>query len=412
MQKLNARTIWYLVAALWAFFNSIAFSVTGIYYVNEVGLNPLQLILLGTAMETAAFLFEIPTGVVADVYSRRASVIVGVFLSGLAMVQRGAEPPCATVAAGAFLFGFAATYLSGAIDAWLADEIGAENLGPAYFRATQLGYAGSLAGIGVGVGLATFWLSLPIVLGGAATAGFGLFLLLFMPETGFRAAAREGRGSWGAMASTLAAGATQVRTKPILIGLLAVAAVMGMYSEGVDRLSEPHFLKNFNFPELGGLQPVVWLGGIRAMALVLGIAGTALARRLVDPSQARQASAALITITAIEIVGTLAFALSGHFALAVASIWLAGVARSSAGPIYRTWLNQSLDSRSRATVLSMSSQMDAFGQIAGGPAVGAIGNSYSLRAALATSGLILSPALWIYRRVRMRIQSDDEAHTA
>ena len=409
MQKLNARTIWYLIAALWAFFNSVAFSVTGIYYVNEVGLNPLELVLLGTAMESAAFLFEIPTGVVADVYSRRRSVIVGVFLSGLAIMLIGAHPHFYTVAAGAFLFGLAATFISGAIDAWLADEIGAENLGPAYFRATQLGYAGALVGIGVGVGLATFWFTLPILLAGATTAGFALFLLLFMPETGFRPVAREGRDSWSAMASTLKDGARQVRSKPILIALLAVAAVMGLYSEGVDRLSEPHFLKNFEFPQLGGLQPVVWLGAIRAMALVLGIAGTALARRLVDPSQPRQASAALITITAIEIVGTLAFALSGHFAMAVASIWLAGVARSSAGPIYRTWLNQSLDSRSRATVISMSSQMDAFGQIAGGPAVGAIGNRYSLRAALAISGLILSPALWIYGRVRGRIARDDDA---
>jgi DHA3 family tetracycline resistance protein-like MFS transporter len=407
MPKLNARTIWYLIAALWAFFNAVAFSVTGIYYVNEVGLNPLELILLGTAMETAAFLFEIPTGVVADVYSRRASVIAGIFFSGLAIALIGAYPHFYTVLAGAFLFGFAATFISGAIDAWLADEIGSESLGPAYFRATQLGYAGSLAGIGVGVGLATFWLTLPILLAGVGAACFALFLLLSMPETGFRPVPREGRSSWRAMASTLAEGAGQVRSKPILIALLAVAAVMGMYSEGVDRLSEPHFLKNFVFPQIGNLQPVVWLGAIRAMSLVLGIAGTAVARRLVDPGKPRQASAGLITITAIEIAGTLGFALSGHFAMAVASIWLAGVARSSAGPIYRTWLNQSLDSRSRATVLSMSSQMDALGQIAGGPAVGAIGNGVSLRAALATSGLILSPALWIYRNMRARSERDD-----
>ena len=44
--------------------------------------------------------------------------------------------------------------------------------------------------------------------------------------------------------------------------------------------------------------------------------------------------------------------------------------------------------------------MDALGQIGGGPAVGAIGTAFSLRAALVTSGLILSPALWLYARVR------------
>jgi hypothetical protein len=47
------------------------------------GLNPLQLVLVGTVLEATAFLAEIPTGVLADVYSRRWSVIVGGPLVGL-----------------------------------------------------------------------------------------------------------------------------------------------------------------------------------------------------------------------------------------------------------------------------------------------------------------------------------------
>jgi DHA3 family tetracycline resistance protein-like MFS transporter len=43
----------------------------------------------------------------------------------------------------------------------------------------------------------------------------------------------------------------------------------------------------------------------------------------------------------------------------------------------------------------MSGQVDAFGQIAGGPIVGIIGNT-SIRAALIASGLILSPVLLLY----------------
>jgi len=51
----------------------------------------------------------------------------------------------------------------------------------------------------------------------------------------------------------------------------------------------------------------------------------------------------------------------------------------------------------RATVISMSSQVDAIGQIAGGPAVGLIGSLVSVRAALLTSGVILTPVLALYR---------------
>ena len=400
MSKKSARTIWYIFAVATAFLNATAFTVTGIYYVNEVGLNPLELILIGTAMESAGFLFEIPTGVIADVYSRRASVIIGVFLSGVAIILIGAYPNFHSIAAAGFLYGFAYTFISGAIDAWLADEIGPENLGPAYFRAAQLGYAGSLLGIGVGVGMATLDFSLPIVVAGVATIAHAGLLLMWMPEAGFQRADREGGNSWRAMASTLVDGVGQVRGRPVLIVLLAIAGLMGMYSEGIDRLSEAHLLINFEFPEIGGLQPVEWLGSLRAIALVLGFVGTTIAKRKVDPSKPRQASAALFAISAIEIVGTIGFALAREFPLAVACVWFAGMARSSAGPIYRTWLNQNLDSRSRATVMSMSGQMNALGQIGGGPAVGAIGSAFSLRAALVTSGLILSPALWLYARVR------------
>jgi MFS transporter, DHA3 family, tetracycline resistance protein len=46
----------------------------------------------------------------------------------------------------------------------------------------------------------------------------------------------------------------------------------------------------------------------------------------------------------------------------------------------------------------MSNQANAFGQIAGGPAIGAVGTFGGLRAALTFAGLVLSPALLLYAR--------------
>ncbi|MBI3764549.1 MAG: hypothetical protein HY260_22135 [Chloroflexi bacterium] len=59
-------------------------------------------------------------------------------------------------------------------------------------------------------------------------------------------------------------------------------------------------------------------------------------------------------------------------------------------------------SRVRATVLSMMSQSDAFGQIAGGPAIGAVETIFSLRAAMAVTGALLSPITLIYARAIRR----------
>ena len=75
-----------------------------------------------------------------------------------------------------------------------------------------------------------------------------------------------------------------------------------------------------------------------------------------------------------------------------------GVLRNLIGPLYDTWINQRLDSRVRATVISMSGQVDAVGQIAGGPGVGYIGNTISIRAALLTSAFLLTPVLALFVR--------------
>ncbi len=97
-------------------------------------------------------------------------------------------------------------------------------------------------------------------------------------------------------------------------------------------------------------------------------------------------------------VGVLAFALAGGFALALGAFWLAALVRKVDYPLYVAWLNEGTDPRVRATVISMGSQADALGQVAGGPVVGAVGTFGGLRAALVVAGLILSPAFLLYGR--------------
>jgi DHA3 family tetracycline resistance protein-like MFS transporter len=61
-------------------------------------------------------------------------------------------------------------------------------------------------------------------------------------------------------------------------------------------------------------------------------------------------------------------------------------------------VNQKLDPQTRATVHSMTGQVDAFGQIAGGPSVGLVARFFSVVAAITTSGLLLLPAMFLVGR--------------
>jgi DHA3 family tetracycline resistance protein-like MFS transporter len=62
-------------------------------------------------------------------------------------------------------------------------------------------------------------------------------------------------------------------------------------------------------------------------------------------------------------------------------------------------------------VISLSSQMDAIGQIAGGPLVGLIGN-WSVRLAITGSGLLLTPVLALYANTLKRSTAEASARDA
>jgi DHA3 family tetracycline resistance protein-like MFS transporter len=81
--------------------------------------------------------------------------------------------------------------------------------------------------------------------------------------------------------------------------------------------------------------------------------------------------------------------------------WVAYSMRTANQPLYTAWTNQSLEPKIRATVFSMSSQLDALGQIVGGPLLGLIGTAVSIGAAMIASGLTLIPALILYARTSM-----------
>src|SRR6478735_1867078 len=144
MQRLSARATWYVYEAAASFLGVLAFTVTAVYYVTEVGMSPLQLVLVGTLMEVSIFVFEIPTGVVADTYSRRLSIVIGTAVIGLAVILFGAFGEPWPIIAASALWGFGYTFTSGAFDAWLADDVGRENLAGIYLRGAQVARVASL----------------------------------------------------------------------------------------------------------------------------------------------------------------------------------------------------------------------------------------------------------------------------
>ena len=252
--------------------------------------------------------------------------------------------------------------------------------------------------MGASVLLATVALNLPLLLGGVLTVALGSALFLVMPERNFRTSLREGRSSIQQVGATARGGVRLVRARPVLLILLAVAVFTGMSAEGFDRLYAKHFLDGLGLPSLGGLNPVVWFGVISAGSLSLSYVAAEILGRRLTVGDASVAARLLLVLNALTMAGMLAFALSGSFALAIGAVWLTSLARTVSEPLYLTWLNEGVDPKVRATVISMGSQSGALGEASAGPVVGAIGNLAGVRSALTLTALILSPALLLYAR--------------
>ena len=415
---LHASRLYMIIRFLTALANSTMFTTYAIFYIEELGFHPLQLLLVGMVLEGTVLIFEGITGVVADTYSRRVSIISGMFVLGIGFLLQGATPlleasiPLLTafvwILLAQVICGIGYTLISGADQAWIVDEVGSDKLGNLFMQAQRHSLLATLLGIALSVVLSSLAAHLPYLIGGLLHVGLGFFLLVSMKETRFARAKRiAGSSHWKEMKATWLAGIRVIRIQPVLLLLLIVTVCSGAASEGYDRLWEAHLIMEIGFPPDGGLSMPMWFGLIAAISTLISLFSVKWAEKRFDLQNERVVIRAMFTLTALQIAAVGSFALAPTFGWALVSVLAAGAIRSLVQPVYDTWLNLNVDSKVRATVLSMMSQTDALGQTAGGPFVGWVGSRVSIRASLLLAAALLSPILHVCMRVRPKREASD-----
>jgi DHA3 family tetracycline resistance protein-like MFS transporter len=408
-RKFDAYKLYLGLQFFTGLFFSMIFVVASLYEATIAGLSGMQLVLVGTTVEVTILLFEVPTGIVADAYSRRTSIIIGFFLMGIGFLVEGSFPTFGMILLTQVLWGLGYTFTSGATQAWLSDEIGEENANRAFLRGNQYDLAGALIGMLIAIPLGNIAVNIPILAGGAAVIAIGVILLLFMPETGFHPTRPEERNSFQHMGDILRKGFSAVRSRPVLLSVLGIGFIYGLYSEGWDRLWVKYLVDNFTLPSLFGMNEVAFFGLLRAGGMVFSILVTRQVERRLDSNHAPSIARAMVWITVLLSAAIFAFAFSPMLAVSILAVILVSITRNVMGPLYNAWVNQRLDSDTRATVISMSGQVDAIGQIASGPVAALISLS-SVRAAITMASLLLTPALPLIARAN-RLHAEDAANT-
>jgi DHA3 family tetracycline resistance protein-like MFS transporter len=394
---LPAATVYMTLEAAGALFFYLMATVAAVYRIVAADLDALQLVLVGTVLETTTLVFEVPTGVLADTVGRKASIVTGTFLTGAGFMLEGSIAELPAILAAQVLWGVGYTFISGADVAWITDEVGEERAGRLYVRAAQAGQVAALFGIFGSVALASISLGLPLFVAGALHVALAGFLVVVMPEHHFSRRRTRHGASPRSFLATLRGGLGAVRSSRVLVLVLAVSALHGMSTEGFDRLWPLHLLVDVGVPALD-FDRVVWFGVIQAGGLALASLASEVVKRRVDLASNEGAARALSTITVLLVVSVIGFAYAGSFAVAVAALWSVTLLREINQPVFSAWLNQGLDSRTRATVNSMASQFDALGQIAGGPVLGVLAAARSVHAAIVVAGVARAPALVLFAR--------------
>jgi len=406
--KLNARFVYLFIEFSASAFFSMMFVVTSLYEATVAGLTPVQLILVGTALEISAFVFEVPTGIVADVYSRRLSIIIGYLLMGVGFLVEGFFPSFLPILLAQVIWGLGYTFTSGATQAWITDEVGEDDANKLFLRGTQIGLFASLIGMGASIFVGASNVALPLRVGSLGVMLIGVALAFIMPETGFHPTPREDRNTWQHMWHTFNQGVKAVRSTPRLMNIVFIGLFYGLYSEGFDRLWVKHLIDQFELPVIFGNNQVAFFAVLRVAGTILTILAVRFVEKRVDSSSSIAIGRAVFLVTGIISIALLGFALSPLLFLSLSLYLVISVLRNVQMPLQTAWVNQKLDSQVRATVHSMFGQVDAIGQTLGGPVVAVIASVGSAAASLVASGLLLTPALFFVSRANSQSANEVE----
>ncbi|RLE24982.1 MAG: hypothetical protein DRJ50_03800 [Actinobacteria bacterium] len=348
--------------------------------VVDVGLDPLQLLMLGTAKEVTILLAEIPTGVLADLRSRRLSVILSFLICGLAIVGAGLAGSFVALVLTQVLWAFGSTFRSGAEVAWFTDEVGSLEVVDAVLpRRARFEAVGSIVGLTATALLAAATsLSTALVVVGVVLLGWAVVLKLRMPETGFQRHAASANSRF----RQLLREGFDAASRPGLRVLLVVTVATGFASEAVDRLSVAR-LDQIGLQDT--IDPALLIGGASVMQslgviVLLFIVG----RRLAGP----RLVSAMVALNALTAIGVGVLAQGGLLAIALIGMVTQGTARSIARTVTVAWTNHFTDRSNRATVHSFVGQAQSLGEISGGIGLGIVAQQIGISTALTISAVI------------------------
>lgn len=370
-------------------------------FLLDAGLNNFEAFAANAFFTAGMMVFEVPTGVVADLRGRRASFLLGsltLTISTLAYVLMwSVQAPFWAWAAVSVVIGLGFTFFSGAVEAWLVDALRHSGydgaLDPVFAKGQAVQGVAMLSGSVLGGVIAQATnLGVPFVVRSALLALTFVIAFLSMRDLGFTPVRgkKPGPEVTRIFNDSLRHGLGRPPVRWVMLTSPFVGGV-GIYAFYA---MQPYLL------ELYGDAGAYGIAGLAA-AIVAGaqIVGGLSAPRL--RLLFRRRTSLMLVAAAISVAALLLVALVASFWVVVGLLVLWSLADAVTMPVRQAYLNDLIPSQQRATVLSFDSLLSSGGGVVVQPAFGRVADvsGYALSFGLSAGVQALAiPFLWLAQR--------------
>lgn len=389
-------------------------------FLLDAGLSITEAFIVNGAFSAGYFLFEVPTGVIADSAGRRVSYLLGAVT--LLLTTVGYYFLWSTQA-GLLLWvlvsigiGLGFTFFSGATEAWVIDALhatGFEGEIDDVFGARQAAYGlAFLIGILLGGLLAQINLGVPYLVRSAVLVALIAFVTLRMREVGF--SPDRSQKVWEGVRRILRNSVEHgFRNRPMRLLILGAPFTVGVFF-WVFYAFQPYVL------ELAADESAVYLAAVAAavfaFAQMAGGWSVSRVRRLFKLRTTILSVALGIGVVAMVGVG-LTQQMPRPWALwiAVALFGMVAFADGVFNPVRQAYISEIVPSEQRATVLSFDAMMGDGGGFIAQPALGRVADVYSLGFGYIVAGIVYSlriPLVVALRRMGLAADRARDDRTA
>jgi MFS family permease len=362
-------------------------------FLLDAGLSNAQAFLANAFFTVGQVVFEIPTGIVADLKGRRLSYLLGTVTLAVStllyLFAWIAHAPFWAWAASSALLGFGYTFFSGATEAWLVDALAFSGykgeLDSVFANAQSVSGIAMLAGsVAGGLIAQSTDLGVPYILRAILLLATFIVAFLFMKDWGFspKKSVSLSKDTKALFVNSFELGLRRPTIRWVMLATPFISGV-GIY---VFYAIQPHLLALYGDPSAYGIAGMG--AAIVAGSQFLGGVFSPAIRRLFT-----HRTTGLLVGTVAGVAFLILLGITDAFWLAILFVSAWGLLSAATRPMRQAYLNALIPSEQRATLLSFDSLLGSVGGVVIQPALGRATDLYSYATSFLLSGAIQAVAI-------------------